>query len=65
MPTFTEANYPFMARLVGLSATLSKVIVNIKKFPFSEKSYRKYVQEFGAMGNQLQSAKKLKYLEEI
>lgn len=54
-----------MARLVGLSATLSKVIVNIKKFPFSEKSYRKYVQEFGAMGNQLQSAKKLKYLEEI
>jgi len=37
------------------------VIINIKKFPFSEKMYKKYVNEFGRM--QLQ--KKMKYLEEI
>jgi len=43
VPTFTEANYPFMGRLNGLSATLAKVIANIRKFPFSEKMYRKYV----------------------
>jgi hypothetical protein len=43
VPTFTEANYPFMGRLNGLSATLGKVIANIRKFPFSEKMYRKYV----------------------
>lgn len=53
--------YPFMKRLTGLSLTLTKVIVNIKKFPFNEKMYQKYVNEFGK--RQLQ--KKMKYLEEI
>jgi hypothetical protein len=31
--------FPFMKRLQGLAMTLTKVIVNIKKFPFNEKSY--------------------------
>lgn len=53
--------YPFMKRLSGLSLTLTKVIVNIKKFPFTERMYLKYVNEFGK--RQLQ--KKMKYLEEI
>ena len=39
--------YPFMKKVIGLSATLSKVIVNIKKFPFHEKMYHKYTTEFG------------------
>jgi hypothetical protein len=43
---FSE-EYPFMRKVVGLSATLSKVIVNIKKFPFHEKMYEKYATEFG------------------
>jgi hypothetical protein len=42
-----SGKYPFMKRLIGLSATLSKVIVNIKKFPFHEKMYHKYAKEFG------------------
>jgi hypothetical protein len=58
---FDTNAYPFMKRLMGLSATLSKVIVNIKKFPFHEKMYMKYANEFG----QRQTAKKMKYLEEI
>lgn len=53
--------FPFMKRLTGLSSTLSKVIVNIKKFPFNEKMYMKYVTEFGHR----QLSKKMKYLEEI
>jgi len=53
--------YPFMKRLTGLSLTLTKVIVNIKKFPFNEKMYIKYVTEFGKR----QLSKKMKYLEEI
>lgn len=53
--------FPFMKRIVGLSSTLSKVIVNIKKFPFHEKMYLKYATEFG----QRQTSKKMKYLEEI
>lgn len=53
--------FPFMKRLSGLALTLTKVIVNIKKFPFNEKMYIKYVNEFGK--RQLQ--KKMKYLEEI
>ena len=40
-------SYPFMKKVIGLSATLSKVIVNIKKFPFHEKMYHKYATEFG------------------
>jgi hypothetical protein len=31
--------YPFMSRLVGLSNTMTKVIINIKKFPFNDKIY--------------------------
>ena len=58
---FDTATYPFMKRLMGLSATLSKVIVNIKKFPFHEKMYMKYANEFGLR----QTSKKMKYLEEI
>jgi len=58
---FDTNTYPFMKRLLGLSATLSKVIVNIKKFPFHEKMYLKYVNEFGVR----QTSKKMKYLEEI
>jgi hypothetical protein len=38
--------YPFMSRLVGLSNTMTKVIINIKKFPFNEKIYEKFVSEF-------------------
>jgi len=53
--------YVFMKRLQGLSMTLTKVIINIKKFPFSEKMYKKYVNEFGRK----QLSKKGKYLEEI
>lgn len=52
---------PFMKRLIGLSLTLTKVIVNIKKFPFHEKMYLKYCKEFG----QRNTSKKMKYLEEI
>jgi len=54
-------NYAFMRRLIGLSATLSKVIINIKKFPFRESMYKKYAHEFGLR----QIQKKMKYLEEI
>lgn len=36
-----------MKRLSGLSLTLTKVIVNIKKFPFTERMYNKYINEFG------------------
>ena len=53
--------FPFMKRLIGLSATISKVIANIKKFPFHEKMYLKYAGEFG----QRNLGKKMKYLEEI
>jgi hypothetical protein len=53
--------YGFMKRLQGLSQTLSKVIVNIKKFPFTQKTYLKYATDFG----QRQTVKKMKYLEEI
>lgn len=58
---FDTNQYPFMARILGLSQTLSKVIVNIKKFPFHEKMYYKYVNEFGKRN----TTKKMKYLEEI
>ena len=53
--------YPFMSRLVGLSNTMTKVIINIKKFPFNEKIYEKFVSEFA----QRQNPKKAKFLEEI
>lgn len=54
-------NHNFMKRIQGLSHILSKVIINIKKFPFHEKMYFKYVNEFGKK----QTSKKMKYLEEI
>jgi hypothetical protein len=38
--------YPFMSRLVGLSNTMTKVIINIKKFPFNENIYQEFVSEF-------------------
>lgn len=50
-----------MKRILGLSSTLAKVIINIKKFPFHEKMYLKYANEFGLR----QTTKKMKYLEEI
>lgn len=55
------AKFPFMKRILGLSQTLSKVIINIRKFPFHEKMYKKYMTEFGMR----QTSKKMKYLEEI
>jgi len=42
-----STKFPFMKRLSGLSLTLTKVIVNIKKFPFTQRMYNKYVNEFG------------------
>jgi hypothetical protein len=42
----TGDKYLFMRRLQGLSATLAKVIVNIKKFPFNETTYKKFVDDF-------------------
>lgn len=57
----SKIDAPFMKRLTGLSSTLSKVIINIRKFPFNEAMYQKYVNEFGQRNIQ----KKNKYLEEI
>jgi hypothetical protein len=31
--------YAFMKRLFGLATTMQKVIVNIKKFPFTQENY--------------------------
>ena len=41
-----------MARLIGLASTLTRVIVNISKFPFNEKIYAKYANEFGKKNKQ-------------
>jgi len=59
-----EEKYPFMKRLFGLAQTISKVIVNIKKFPFTETHYDKYIKKFAAEG-QKYSTKKAKYMDEI
>jgi hypothetical protein len=40
------SRHPFVARLQGLATTLSKVIVNVRKFPFTTASYERYVEEF-------------------
>jgi len=56
--------YSFMKRLCGLASTMQKVIVNIKKFPFAEENYLKYINGFAAEA-QKYSNKKNKYLEEI
>lgn len=53
--------YPFMARLIGLASTLTRVIVNIAKFPFNEKIYQKYANEFGKK----QKTRKSGLMEEI
>lgn len=54
----------FMKRLFGLASTMKKVIVNIKKFPFTVDTYQKYILGFASEG-QKYSNKKNKYLEEI
>ena len=38
--------YPFLKRLSGLANTLQKVILNIKKYPFNQEMYDKFVKEF-------------------
>lgn len=43
--------FPFIPRLKALSSTLSKVIVNVKKFPFNEAQYNKFCQEFAKRDN--------------
>jgi len=53
-----------MKRLFGLAATMQKVIVNIKKFPFTDDNYKKYINGF-FQECQRYSNKKNKYLEEI
>lgn len=53
-----------MKRLFGLASTMKKVIVNIKKFPFTVDTYQKYILGFASEG-QKYSNKKNKYLEEI
>jgi hypothetical protein len=40
------SKFIFMKRLFGLAATMQKVIVNIKKFPFAEENYKKYINGF-------------------
>lgn len=44
------SKYSFMKRLSGLASTMQKVIVNIKKFPFTEGNYKKYIHGFAAEG---------------
>ena len=39
-----------MKRLFGLASTMKKVIVNIKKFPFTEETYQKYILGFANEG---------------
>ena len=53
-----------MKRLFGLASTMQKVIVNIKKFPFTADHYKRYINGFAQEG-QKYSNKKNKYLEEI
>jgi hypothetical protein len=48
----------------GLAATMQKVIINIKKFPFSIDHYNKYIQKFASEGMKI-SNKRNKYMEEI
>jgi hypothetical protein len=57
----SAARYPFVTRLQGLSTTLSKVITNVRKFPFTRASYDKYVAEFANRS----SLKKQSQLEQI
>lgn len=58
---FSAQKLPFMKRIHGLSETLGKVIVNIKKEPFTKDTYDKYARTFG----QRQTTKKMNLLEKI
>ena len=53
--------YPFVAKLKSLSTTLTKVSLNVKKFPFNETQYKKFVADFANRDN----AKKQTQLELI
>lgn len=48
---FASNQYPFVQRLVGLSSTLAKVNVNVRKYPFNEEAYQKQVKEFANFHN--------------
>lgn len=63
--TAGEKKYIFMKRLGGLASTMQKVIINIKKFPFTQELYSKYIKSFAAFNNPKFANKKNKYLEEI
>lgn len=44
---------------------MQKVIINIKKFPFTKEKYNKYIKSFASYENLMNANKKNKYLEEI
>jgi len=52
-----------MRKIQGLASTLSRVIINIRKYPFSEDQYDKYIRNFASIESH--SDKKNKYLDEI
>ena len=54
-----------MKRLFGLASTMSKVIMNIKKFPFTDVHYTKFINGFTQEAQSKSSNRKTKYLEEI
>ena len=54
-----------MKRLFGLASTMSKVIMNIKKFPFTEVHFTKFINGFTHEALSKNSSRKKKYLEEI
>lgn len=54
-----------MKRLFGLASTMSKVIMNIKKFPFTEVHFNKFINGFTQEALSKNSNRKKKYLEEI
>ena len=48
-------------RLKGLSESLKKVAANISKYPFSEETFNRFVNEFGSR----KQVKKVKLIEEL
>jgi hypothetical protein len=58
---FSAQKLPFMKRIRGLSETLGKVIVNIRKEPFTKDTYEKYARTFGLR----QTTKKMKLMDNI
>ena len=42
-----------VGRLKGLADTLRKVTANIPKFPFTEESYDRFINEFGSRGKNI------------